>query len=285
MILMISINQAMETLSIKFGLELQSARIVIPNKPTYDIRVGNIAQSQNFSLRLVRNWKATEVRFQADPFAADFVSFLNARIIESRSAIMNIRDERKRFYSRFTLEIEGLPFESVHRNNGEGGFDPEKFCFEVDFLSDESSLSSGLLTEQEFRLLETAVSIIAVILPPGANSGMIAEEVTGYPEGASTQVQVNKYERDPRNRRICIAHFGTGCQVCGFEFSGVYGPLGDNFIVVHHTVPVSKMGPNYQVDALRDLVPLCANCHAMVHRTDPPLSVDELRTRLSRSQH
>jgi hypothetical protein len=119
----------METLSIKFGLELQSARIVIPNKPTYDIRVGNIAQSQNFSLRLVRNWKATEVRFQADPFAADFVSFLNARIIESRSAIMNIRDERKRFYSRFTLEIEGLPFESVHRNNGEGGFDPEKFCF------------------------------------------------------------------------------------------------------------------------------------------------------------
>jgi 5-methylcytosine-specific restriction protein A len=108
-----------------------------------------------------------------------------------------------------------------------------------------------------------------------------ADEVLGYPEGAVSHVLVNRYERDPRNRRLAIAIHGKSCMACNFNFHAKYGELGDEYIVVHHTVPVSQMGNDYVVDPAKDLVTLCANCHAMVHRHDPPISVSDLRKMLS----
>ncbi len=57
----------------------------------------------------------------------------------------------------------------------------------------------------------------------------------------------------------------------------VYGPLGVNVIHVHHIVPVSQMGSSYRLDPIKDLIPLCPNCHTIVHRENPPLNVLSLR--------
>jgi len=65
--------------------------------------------------------------------------------------------------------------------------------------------------------------------------------------------------------------------VCGMDFVSRYGELGSGFIHVHHVIPVSKMGPNYIVDPINDLTPVCPNCHAMLHRKDPPLEIEELK--------
>ena len=46
---------------------------------------------------------------------------------------------------------------------------------------------------------------------------------------------------------------------------------------VHHIIPLAKIRKNYQVDPTKDLIPLCANCHAMIHRRNPPLSIEELK--------
>ncbi|MEO8282055.1 MAG: HNH endonuclease [Pseudarthrobacter sp.] len=86
-----------------------------------------------------------------------------------------------------------------------------------------------------------------------------------YPGSAVVRVAVNRYERDPEARRACIAHRGNSCAACGFSFEMVYGEIGADFIHVHHTVPASQLGITYQLDPLTDLVPLCANCHAMAH--------------------
>ena len=103
-----------------------------------------------------------------------------------------------------------------------------------------------------------------------------------YPEGATKTVLVNKYERSPKARRACIEHHGSTCKVCGFDFGSKYGEIGANYIQVHHFVPVSQLGPDYEVDPVSDLVPLCANCHVMAHRRSPaPYSVEELRTLLN----
>ena len=75
---------------------------------------------------------------------------------------------------------------------------------------------------------------------------------------------VNRYERDPEARRACIAHRGSSCSVCGFSFEVAYGEIGKDFIDVHHVVPL-WLGAGYELDPLTDLVPLCANCHAMAH--------------------
>lgn len=93
-----------------------------------------------------------------------------------------------------------------------------------------------------------------------------AQPVPGtYPGGAVVHRPVNRYERDPEARRACIAHRGSSCAVCGFSFEVAYGEIGSGFIDVHHVVPAGRLGAGYELDPLTDLIPLCANCHAMAH--------------------
>lgn len=65
------------------------------------------------------------------------------------------------------------------------------------------------------------------------------------------------------------------CEVCGFDFSATYGPLGDDFCEVHHLVPLSTSSESVTT-TLDDLAVLCSNCHRIIHRSTPMLSVAEL---------
>jgi 5-methylcytosine-specific restriction enzyme A len=87
---------------------------------------------------------------------------------------------------------------------------------------------------------------------------------------------IDRYERDPEARRACLDHYGYRCQACKKTMSEIYGNLGDAYIHVHHKVPLSDIREEYQVDPIRDLVPVCPNCHAMLHRSRTVLSVEEL---------
>jgi 5-methylcytosine-specific restriction enzyme A len=108
---------------------------------------------------------------------------------------------------------------------------------------------------------------------------------TLYPEGALSQVQINRYERDPKARKECLEAKGYDCVVCGFSFEERYGPLGRSYIHVHHVIELSKAPPDYKVSPLEDLVPVCPNCHAMIHRgTGQALTVEELKQQLWQQQ-
>lgn len=87
-----------------------------------------------------------------------------------------------------------------------------------------------------------------------------------YWEGAVVKIQVNRYERDPRARKECLGQHGADCKVCGLRFKDRYGDIGDGFIHVHHTKPFGVFRKEYRLDAKHDLVPVCPNCHAMLHR-------------------
>jgi len=95
-------------------------------------------------------------------------------------------------------------------------------------------------------------------------------------EGAIQQVKLNAYERNPKAREDCIAHHGTTCAVCNFNFEQVYGELGRGFVHVHHLVDLASIGEEYEVDAINDLRPVCPNCHAMLHQRTPSLRIEEL---------
>lgn len=99
-------------------------------------------------------------------------------------------------------------------------------------------------------------------------------------EGAVMQVNINKYERNREAREKCLAEKGYKCAVCGLEFEKVYGDIGRGFIHVHHTVPISTIGKSYVIDPIEDLVPVCPNCHAMLHKgkDGSVLTVDELKS-------
>lgn len=66
------------------------------------------------------------------------------------------------------------------------------------------------------------------------------------------------------------------CEVCGFDFGEKYGELGHGFAECHHKEPVSELDEN-QKTKLSDLAIVCANCHRMIHRSDPMMRVDDLR--------
>ena len=75
------------------------------------------------------------------------------------------------------------------------------------------------------------------------------------------------YERDTKARNECIKHYGAICQVCGFDFELVYGEMGKGFIHVHHKDKLANKKQAHTVDPTRDLMPVCPNCHAMLHNT------------------
>ena len=96
-------------------------------------------------------------------------------------------------------------------------------------------------------------------------------------EGALVTVKANKFERNQKARRECVAKKGYQCSVCGRDFEATYGEIGKNFIHVHHLIPISSIGKEYELNVDRDLVPVCPNCHYMLHRKDPPYTVEELK--------
>lgn len=110
------------------------------------------------------------------------------------------------------------------------------------------------------------------------------DEGGSYYEGSVRRVSVNAYERDSKARQKCIEYYGLNCFVCGFNFGDTFGKLGEGFIHVHHLHPISGIGKAYKVDPINDLRPVCPNCHAMLHRRSPPLSIDELKQLLKRAK-
>lgn len=105
---------------------------------------------------------------------------------------------------------------------------------------------------------------------------VVTEECQYEKEGTQYEAKVRKYERSRINRELCLLKHGHCCCVCGMNFEDSYGIIGKNFIHVHHVVPVSQLGGSYVIDPTTDLVPVCPNCHAMLHRQNPPLTPEQL---------
>ena len=116
---------------------------------------------------------------------------------------------------------------------------------------------------------------------PGTSKGIAADRddvnsTQEFAEGAIENVLATRYERNREARRVCLAHYGTTCRACDLEMGRMYGPLGEGYIHVHHKVPLSTIGEEYRLDPIKDLVPVCPNCHAILHRTATLLEVEAL---------
>lgn len=101
------------------------------------------------------------------------------------------------------------------------------------------------------------------------------DKIKYFPEGAKKQIVVNAYERNRKARHLCIQKYGYRCYACGFDFKDFYGDIGSGYIEVHHIKPLSEINEEYIVDPINDLIPLCPNCHSMVHKAN--ITVDKLR--------
>ena len=89
------------------------------------------------------------------------------------------------------------------------------------------------------------------------------------------------YERDTKlvrkkKERVLKEKGKLLCEACGFDFQACYGDRGKGFIECHHTKPVSEIGDKGKTN-IDDLALLCSNCHRMIHRKRPWISLADLK--------
>ncbi|WP_457747230.1 HNH endonuclease [Sulfurimonas sp.] len=77
---------------------------------------------------------------------------------------------------------------------------------------------------------------------------------------------------------------GYNCKVCGMSFEKTYGKIGKGFIHIHHIKSLAGIAGKHELNPIKDLVPVCPNCHAMLHAYEPPLSVEELKKILNENK-
>lgn len=99
-----------------------------------------------------------------------------------------------------------------------------------------------------------------------------------FEEGARFSVISTAVERNPYARAKCIDVHGCSCAACGFDFEKTYGEIGRGFIHVHHLVDLATKKDVHTVDPEKDLIPLCPNCHSMVHKEKPAMSIKKLKS-------
>ncbi len=107
-------------------------------------------------------------------------------------------------------------------------------------------------------------------------------------EGAETTRSVTVRRRSQRLRDEAIRRFMEThdgrlyCTACQFDFEQAYGERGEGFIEMHHTQPLREADVQGELlsQLLEDeiIVPLCSNCHCMIHRyPNDAVTVEELR--------
>jgi 5-methylcytosine-specific restriction protein A len=85
--------------------------------------------------------------------------------------------------------------------------------------------------------------------------------------------QVKEKALDEHGRLFCAA--------CAFDFAAVYGEIGRGFIECHHLLAIADLVAE-RATRPSDVALVCPNCHRMIHRKRPWLTVDTLSALLAR---
>lgn len=54
---------------------------------------------------------------------------------------------------------------------------------------------------------------------------------------------------------------------------------------MHHIEDISLKKEVYEINPEKDLIPICPNCHAMIHRKKPAIEPNILKTILDKSKN
>jgi 5-methylcytosine-specific restriction enzyme A len=106
---------------------------------------------------------------------------------------------------------------------------------------------------------------------------------TGAEEGARNYYFLSRYERNPRNRMLCLQIHGEVCAVCDYDPRSDYGDHHGDILEVHHIVPLSSLTQPNTYNPRDDLIPLCPNCHRAIHRQTPVPHYKEFRDTIKES--
>jgi hypothetical protein len=146
----------------------------------------------------------------------------------------------------------------------------------------------GVTEEQVTSILEYGFGTFDNVIRRVSEADLIGftEDDEGFPEGKQVLKQHLVRERNAEviklaKERFFLMHGKLFCEVCGFDFREHYGDIGEGYIEGHHTKPISEMGDTEQT-MIEDIAIVCANCHRMLHRKRPWLSIHQLKNLLTK---
>ena len=197
-----------------------------------------------------RPWAAERLRL-----GKNFVAgALRGRVIFGPSRFMGARDNSRDAHSSVERGVSGETDKAI-----------DKILDRIKFDHPDRERLEGLYQELCEGLDINPASHERTYWDLDYDSGFVDLD-TSYVEGRQFPAVVMRSERSAAARAACIAAHGgdPSCVVCGFNFTESYGKRGKDFIHVHHLDPLAKGIRKVRPET--DLVPVCANCHCMLHR-------------------
>ena len=254
----------------RFGILLVSGVSRDEDGPVFDFRPADLHENEGFLVRTTAGWRSIISHLEIGKFGAEILREMSRSSQEQKNLFASLARELSGENGRFTFRINGNSCNPLEPSTWPETWNGLELAVErTPVMIDHESIED--VGDKVLFWAGGLLGMILSLLP------VEEEKSSGLPEGALMRVEVNRYERSRINRAICISVHGVRCKVCDMDFGERYGEIGRGFIHVHHTVPVSQMNLDYKIDPVNELVPVCPNCHSMLHRQNPPLSVAELR--------
>jgi 5-methylcytosine-specific restriction protein A len=238
----------------------------------YEIRLVDLAKPYGFALILGDDYLSWVLRLDMDESSAPLIRLMgeNSRLRGSIfSTLYSIASKRN---SRIEFRVNGKLFTSPESVEGFDQWESVRFEISRSYLHPDEAFK--VLRELLLDSLSTILCLVIMQEEWTAESSELSSAI----EGERHEVLLSRPERNRYNRAICLQYHGFGCSGCGLKMDEAYGPLGTGVIHVHHLFPLSELDGPAKVDPILDLVPLCPNCHNIVHRVSPPLPIIELRS-------
>jgi len=253
----------------RFGLPLRGEAQADSEGERCRLLPDGVDQTQGFAIDVLIGWRSVKVAFVPGNFASGLVSGMQDADSQRRAAFHTFARAIQADGASLSFQLNGTPANPLADHEWPDNWQSLAMSLDRSPIAidhDDHLRVRQLVVLWGGRMLGLALSLLP-----------IEDEAVGEEEGGLTRTEVNRYERSAINRAACIEIHGAVCKACGFSFGVRYGEMGVGFIEVHHIESISSIAPGTVVDPGTDLVPLCSNCHAMVHRRTPPFTIDDIR--------
>jgi 5-methylcytosine-specific restriction protein A len=255
----------------EFGIKLELREENLPDGTKIILRPTDFYDSKGFNVVSKIQWLSLRSELVFENYSG---GLLNTIAAQYQHRIGILEDNLRAYLVKFPTgplhaEYDNIPLIKTGSFNDLSRL--SIYC-DTEYINPNDKAPEEYIIEHQ----QTILSFALLLFDIEEITYTVEEDSYGLSEGSVHRVEINKYERSRLNRKICIDFHGTKCKICGFDFYHTYGELGKGFIHVHHIKPVSEIGPDYKINPIRDLIPVCPNCHAMIHRSSDTLEVDEI---------